>query len=137
VDLDLGNYERFLDVELTRDHNITTGKVYSTVIEKERRGEYLGRRCRSFPTSLRRSRGAFARFPGRAAARSVSSRWAALWAISSPCLPQAMRQLKYEESGNIFLRACNSGPSTMDGEQKTKPTQHSVKVMRELGCSRI
>lgn len=49
VDLDLGNYERFLDVELTRDHNITTGKVYSTVIEKERRGEYLGKTVQIIP----------------------------------------------------------------------------------------
>ncbi|TRZ68351.1 MAG: CTP synthetase, partial [Methanothrix sp.] len=49
VDLDLGNYERFLDVELTRDHNITTGKVYKTVIEKERRGEYLGKSVQIIP----------------------------------------------------------------------------------------
>jgi CTP synthase len=70
VDLDLGNYERFLDVELTRDHNITTGKVYSTVIEKERRGEYLGK-SRSYPTSQKRSRGSSARCPEMAGARSV------------------------------------------------------------------
>uniref|UniRef100_A0A453F542 CTP synthase N-terminal domain-containing protein n=1 Tax=Aegilops tauschii subsp. strangulata TaxID=200361 RepID=A0A453F542_AEGTS len=43
VDLDLGNYERFLDIKLTRDHNITTGKVYQAVIDKERRGDYLGK----------------------------------------------------------------------------------------------
>lgn len=51
VDLDLGNYERFLDISLTRDHNITTGKVYSSVIEKERRGTTLARRYKSYPTS--------------------------------------------------------------------------------------
>ena len=43
VDLDLGNYERFLDVTLNRDNNITTGKIYQSVIEKERRGDYLGK----------------------------------------------------------------------------------------------
>ena len=43
VDLDLGNYERFIDISLTRDHNLTTGKVYQAVIEKERRGDYLGK----------------------------------------------------------------------------------------------
>ena len=43
VDLDLGNYERFLDISMTRDHNITTGKIYRAVIEKERRGDYLGK----------------------------------------------------------------------------------------------
>src|SRR5207249_518512 len=49
VDLDLGNYERFLDVNLTGDHNITTGKVYRSVIEKERRGDYLGKTAQIIP----------------------------------------------------------------------------------------
>ena len=49
VDLDLGNYERFLDVDLTGDHNITTGKVYRAVIEKERRGDYLGKTVQIIP----------------------------------------------------------------------------------------
>ena len=49
VDLDLGNYERFLDVTLSKDHNITTGKIYSTVIEKERRGDYLGKTVQVIP----------------------------------------------------------------------------------------
>ena len=49
VDLDLGNYERFLDVSLTRDNNITTGKVYQRVIEKERRGDYLGKTVQIIP----------------------------------------------------------------------------------------
>lgn len=49
ADLDLGNYERFLDVKLTRDNNITTGKVYQRVIEKERRGDYLGKTVQIIP----------------------------------------------------------------------------------------
>ena len=49
VDLDLGNYERFLDIELTASHNITTGKVYRTVIEKERRGDFLGETVQIIP----------------------------------------------------------------------------------------
>ena len=49
VDLDLGNYERFLDISLTSDHNITTGKVYRSVIEKERMGEYLGKTVQIIP----------------------------------------------------------------------------------------
>src|SRR3990172_5307731 len=49
TDLDLGNYERFLDVDLTGDHNITTGKVYRAVIEKERRGDYLGKTVQIIP----------------------------------------------------------------------------------------
>jgi len=53
--------------------------------------------------------------------------------IESMPFLEAMRQLRYEESGNIFFVHVTLAPSTMDGEQKTKPTQHSVKVMRELG----
>ncbi len=49
VDLDLGNYERFLDVELVGDHNITTGKIYKSVIERERRGDYLGKTVQIIP----------------------------------------------------------------------------------------
>ncbi|KAH9306113.1 hypothetical protein KI387_010517, partial [Taxus chinensis] len=49
VDLDLGNYERFLDVTLTRDNNITTGKIYQSVIDKERRGDYLGKTVQVIP----------------------------------------------------------------------------------------
>ena len=49
VDLDLGNYERFLDIALTRDNNITTGKVYATVVERERRGDYLGKTVQVIP----------------------------------------------------------------------------------------
>ena len=49
ADLDLGNYERFLDIHLTRDHNITTGKAYKQVIEHERRGDYLGKTVQVVP----------------------------------------------------------------------------------------
>lgn len=49
VDLDLGNYERFLDIRLTRDNNLTTGKIYQSVINKERRGDYLGKTVQGKP----------------------------------------------------------------------------------------
>lgn len=49
MDLDLGNYERFMDIKLTRDHNITTGKIYQAVIDKERRGDYLGKTVQVVP----------------------------------------------------------------------------------------
>lgn len=49
VDLDLGNYERFIDITLTKDHNITTGKIYQQVIEKERKGDYLGKTVQIVP----------------------------------------------------------------------------------------
>ena len=134
VDLDLGNYERFLDVELTRDHNITTGKVYSTVIEKERRGEYLGKTVQIIPhitEEIKRRIRQVSREGG--CEICLIEVGGTVGDIESMPFLEAMRQLKYEESGNIFFVHVTLAPSTMDGEQKTKPTQHSVKVMRELG----
>ena len=134
VDLDLGNYERFLDVELTRDHNITTGKVYSTVIEKERRGEYLGKTVQIIPhitEEIKRRIRQVSRDGG--CEICLIEVGGTVGDIESMPFLEAMRQLKYEESGNIFFVHVTLAPSTMDGEQKTKPTQHSVKEMRQLG----
>jgi len=134
VDLDLGNYERFLDVELTRDHNITTGKVYSTVIEKERRGEYLGKTVQIIPhitDEIKRRIRQVSRTGG--CEICLIEVGGTVGDIESMPFLEAMRQLKYEESGNIFFVHVTLAPSTMDGEQKTKPTQHSVKEMRGMG----
>lgn len=134
VDLDLGNYERFLDVELTRDHNITTGKVYSTVIDKERRGEYLGKTVQIIPhitDEIKKRIRQVSRDGG--CEICLIEVGGTVGDIESMPFLEAMRQLKYEESGNIFFVHVTLAPSTMDGEQKTKPTQHSVKEMRELG----
>jgi len=134
VDLDLGNYERFLDVELTRDHNITTGKIYSTVIDEERRGEYLGKTVQIIPhitEEIKRRIRQVSREGG--CEICLIEVGGTVGDIESMPFLEAMRQLKYEESGNIFFVHVTLAPSTMDGEQKTKPTQHSVKEMRELG----
>jgi CTP synthase len=134
VDLDLGNYERFLDVELVRDHNITTGKVYSTVIEKERRGEYLGKTVQIIPhitDEIKRRIRSVSRTGG--CEICLVEVGGTVGDIESMPFLEAMRQLKYEESGNILFVHVTLAPSTMDGEQKTKPTQHSVKEMREVG----
>ncbi|MEM0498726.1 MAG: CTP synthase (glutamine hydrolyzing) [Methanothrix sp.] len=134
VDLDLGNYERFLDIELTRDHNITTGKVYSTVIEKERRGEYLGKTVQIIPhitDEIKRRIRQVSRTGGSEIC--LIEVGGTVGDIESMPFLEAMRQLKYEESGNIFFVHVTLAPMTSDGEQKTKPTQHSVKEMRELG----
>lgn len=134
VDLDLGNYERFLDIELTRDHNITTGKVYSTVIEKERRGEYLGKTVQIIPhitDEIKRRIRQVSRTGGSEIC--LVEVGGTVGDIESMPFLEAMRQLKYEESGNIFFVHVTLAPMTSDGEQKTKPTQHSVKEMRELG----
>lgn len=134
VDLDLGNYERFLDIELTREHNITTGKIYKTVIEKERRGEYLGKTVQIIPHITNEIKARI-----RSIARNSGCEICLIEVggtvgdIESMPFLEAMRQLRNEELGNIVFIHVTLAPSTTDGEQKTKPTQHSVKEMRELG----
>ncbi|MFZ2071186.1 MAG: CTP synthase (glutamine hydrolyzing) [Halobacteriota archaeon] len=135
VDLDLGNYERFMDVELGREHNITTGIVYSAVIERERRGEYLGQTVQIIPhvTNEIKTR-----------IRSVAAKSGAdiclvevggtVGDIESMPFLEAVRQMQGEETGNDFLFVhVTLVPFTTLGEPKTKPTQHSVKALRELG----
>jgi len=134
VDLDLGNYERFLDVELVRDHNITTGKIYKKVIEKERRGEYLGKTVQIIPHITNEIKMRI-----RAVARDSGCEVCLIEAggtvgdIEGMPFLEAMRQLRNEELGNIAFVHVTLAPTTNDGEQKTKPTQHSVKEMRSLG----
>ena len=135
VDLDLGNYERFTDVELERVHNITTGVVYSAVIERERKGEYLGQTVQIIPHVTNEI---------KARIRDVAANSGAdiclvevggtVGDIESMPFLEAIRQMQGEESETDFLFIhVTLVPSTTLGEQKTKPTQHSVKALRELG----
>ena len=85
TDLDLGHYERFLDQDLHRGSNFTTGAVYSSVLAKERRGDYLGKTVQVIPTSPTRSRSGSARSPRPSRPTCRSSRSAGPSATSSPC----------------------------------------------------
>jgi CTP synthase len=134
VDLDLGNYERFLDVELTRDHNITTGKVYKSVIEKERRGEYLGKTVQIIPHITNEIKERIRKVAKESGCEvCLIEVGGTVGDIESMPFIEAMRQLRNEEMGNIAFVHVTLAPTTTDGEQKTKPTQHSVKEMRSLG----
>lgn len=135
VDLDLGNYERFMDVELGREHNITTGLVYSAVIERERKGEYLGQTVQIIPHVTNEI---------KARIRSVAEKSDAdmclvevggtVGDIESMPFLEAVRQMHGEENENDFLFVhVTLVPFTTLGEPKTKPTQHSVKALLELG----
>jgi len=135
VDLDLGHYERFMDVKLEREHNITTGVVYSAVIERERKGEYLGQTVQIIPHVTDEI---------KARIREVATKGGAdvclveiggtVGDIESMPFLEAVRQMKLEEHENDFLFVhVTLVPSTTLHEQKTKPTQHSVKALRELG----
>jgi len=135
VDLDLGNYERFLDVELTREHNITTGKVYKEIIHRERRGDFLGRTVQIIPHITDEI---------KARIRGVSERSGAdicllevggtVGDIESMPFLEAVRQMRAEEAKeDLALVHVTLVPIDTMQEQKTKPTQHSVRELRELG----
>jgi len=135
VDLDLGHYERFMDVQLGREHNITTGVVYAAVIERERKGEYLGQTVQIIPHITNEIK---ARIRAVAAASGADICLVEIGGtvgdIESMPFLEAVRQLHGEENEHDFLFVhVTLVPVTALNEQKTKPTQHSVKALRELG----
>ncbi len=135
VDLDLGHYERFIGLELTGEHNITTGKIYRRVIEKERRGEYLGQTVQIIPHVTDEIK-AWIREVARKRNAEIClvEVGGTVGDIESMPFLEAIRQMRNEEKdGNFLLVHVTLIPLDAGGEQKTKPTQHSVKELRELG----
>ncbi|WP_308219118.1 glutamine hydrolyzing CTP synthase [Methanoplanus endosymbiosus] len=139
-DLDLGNYERFLDISLTSDHNITTGKVYQTVIEKERRGDYLGGTVQIIPhitNQIKEFITSAASNPledGVTADMCLVEVGGTVGDIESMPFLEAVRQMHGElPKEDIALVHVTLVPVDNMGDHKTKPTQHSVKMLRELG----
>ena len=134
VDLDLGNYERFLDTNLTFDHNITTGKVYSAVIEKERRGDYLGATVQVIPHITNEIKERIRRI-ARGYDVVIVEIGGTVGDIESMPFLEAARQMQLEEGREnvAFVHVTYVPKLKVVGEQKTKPTQHSVKELRSLG----
>ncbi len=136
VDLDLGNYERFLDVNLSRDNNITTGRVYKSVIEKERHGDYLGKTVQIIPHITDEIREWIKRVAHQSGAQiCLVEVGGTVGDIESMPFLEAVRQL-HQEVGNknlIFIHTTLVPVMGVVGEQKTKPTQHSVKELRSIG----
>lgn len=138
TDLDLGHYERYADVSLTAENNVTTGKVYGAVIEKERRGDYLGDTVRVIPHITDQI---------KAMIRSVSRKGdndVAIVEVGGTVgdiegLPflEAIRQVKFDvEPGHaIYVHVTLVPHLGAAGEMKTKPTQHSVKELRAIGIA--
>jgi CTP synthase len=135
VDLDLGNYERFLDIELVRDHNITTGKVYQAVINKERRGDYLGKTVQIIPHITNEIKERIRKVAKNSKADiCLIEIGGTVGDIESMPFLEAVRQLHNEEAKeDVLFIHVTLVPMDAQGEQKTKPTQHSVKELRELG----
>lgn len=137
VDLDLGNYERFLDTELTREHNLTTGKVYQSVISKERRGEYLGKTVQIIPHITNEIKERIRKVAAKSGADiCLIEIGGTVGDIESMPFLEAVRQMHREEpKGNLAFVHVTLVPLDPQGDQKTKPTQHSVKDLRELGLT--
>ena len=134
VDLDLGNYERFMDLRLGRDNNVTTGKVYQAVIENERKGEYLGKTVQIVPhiTNEIKRRILAA---GEKADVTIVELGGTVGDIESMPFVEAARQIGRELGReNVLYVHCTLIPITGTvGEEKTKPTQHSVKELMGAG----
>jgi len=142
VDLDLGNYERFLDLSLTRDNNITTGKVYANVIEKERRGDYLGKTVQVVPhitNEIQEWIERVAHVPadgsGETPDACVIELGGTVGDIESAPFIEALRQFQFRvgQENVCFVHVSLVPVMGPVGEQKTKPTQHTVKELRGLG----
>ena len=144
MDLDLGNYERFLDIRLTRDNNITTGKIYDSVIKKERRGDYLGKTVQVVPHVTNEIQDWVERV-AKVPVDSSNDRpdicivelGGTVGDIESAPFIEAMRQFQFRVGPeNFFLIHVSLIPVVGSvGEQKTKPTQASVRDLRGLGLS--
>ncbi|KAG9459577.1 hypothetical protein H6P81_004085 [Aristolochia fimbriata] len=144
VDLDLGNYERFLDVTLTRDNNITTGKIYQYVLEKERKGDYLGKTVQVVPhitDAIKNWIESVSRIPvdGKDGPADVCviELGGTVGDIESMPFIDALRQLSFSIGQDNFCLIHVSLIPVLGvvGEQKTKPTQHSVRELRALGLT--
>ena len=137
VDLDLGNYERFMDLHLTRDHNITTGKVYRSVIDNERRGDYLGKTVQIIPhvtDEIKRRITSVARESG--ADVVIVELGGTVGDMESLPFLEAARQLGRDlgrEENVMFVHTTLIPIMGSVGEEKTKPTQHSVKELMSIG----
>ena len=134
TDLDLGHYERFLDRPLSQANNITTGRVYSNVITKERRGEYLGSTVQVIPHITDEIKGAIKRVaPGNDVV--LVEIGGTVGDIESLPFLEAIRQFRREvgKENAIFVHLTWVPYIAAAGEVKTKPTQHSVRELMEIG----
>lgn len=135
TDLDIGHYERFLDVPLTAQANVTTGQIYSSVIAKERRGEYLGDTVQVIPHITDEIKARMRAQAGSEVDVIITEIGGTVGDIESQPFLESARQVRHDLGrDNVFFLHVSLvpyiGPS---GELKTKPTQHSVAALRSIG----
>ena len=136
TDMDLGNYERFLNRDLSKQNNITTGQVYKKVIDEERRGRFLGKTVQIIPHVTdeikRRIREVGENSKSTVLVVEIGG---TVGDIESLPFLEALRQMRMEEGseGTLFVHVSLAPELSVVGEMKTKPTQHSVQEMRRIG----
>ncbi len=135
TDLDIGHYERFLDRELTRLANVTTGQIYSSVIAKERRGEYLGDTVQVIPHITNEIKDRMLAMGGSDIDVVIHEIGGTVGDIESLPFLEAARQVRHEigRDNCFFLHVSLVPYLAPSGELKTKPTQHSVAALRQVG----
>ena len=135
TDLDIGHYERFLDVNLSANANVTTGQVYSTVIAKERRGEFLGDTVQVIPHITGEIRDRMLAMGTDDVDIVIHEIGGTVGDIESLPFLEAARQVRHEIGReNVFFLHVSLVPFIKpSGEMKTKPTQHSVAALRQVG----
>jgi CTP synthase len=138
TDLDLGHYERFIDESLTRDNNVTTGQIYKSVIEKERRGDYLGATVQVIPHITNEIKAHVTRVAERSGAEvCIVEVGGTVGDIESLPFLEAIRQVKHMvgEENVMFIHLTLLPHLGAADELKTKPTQHSVRELRAIGIT--
>lgn len=136
TDMDIGTYERFLDVNIPKSHNITTGQVYSSVIERERRGDFLGKCVQIIPHITDEIKERLLRIAKEEDVDLVLVEiGGTVGDIESLPYLEAARELRLEKGGTNVVNVHVTLVPVLDvvGEQKTKPTQHSVQELRRIG----
>ena len=138
TDLDLGHYERFIDEDLNKYSNLTTGKVYSNVLSKERRGEYLGTTVQTIPHITDEIKHFIYRVGEQTGADIVITEiGGTIGDIESQPFIEAIRQVGHEvgQENSLYIHVTLVPFLKASGEHKSKPTQHSVKELQGLGIS--
>ena len=134
TDLDLGHYERFTHAKLTRDNNWTTGRIYETIIAKERRGDYLGKTVQVIPHVTNEIKGAMKKV-AQDVDLAIIEIGGTVGDIESLPFIEAIRQMRQElgRENTLFVHVTLVPYIAAAGELKTKPTQHSVKELLSVG----
>lgn len=134
IDLDIGHYERFLNLDLGKENNMTTGAVYGTVIKKERHGDYLGKTVQVIPHVTDEVKSRIRHVAKHSGADFVLIEvGGTVGDIENMVFVEALRQMAFEDPANFMFIHVTLVPTIITDEHKTKPTQKSVKELQSLG----